>query len=91
MSPIMIDHIRFRSAIVTIASLLDHFLTLNDVVTLKCRSGVTQDHWLWQYSTDRTSSYSSSIVTMTVLSFTVFEIYDTANCRQWPKPCSSIR
>jgi len=32
---------------------LSSYLTLNNIVNLKSRLGVTQDHWKWNYSIDR--------------------------------------
>jgi len=40
-------------------------MTLNNIVTLKSRLGVTQGHWKWHHSIDR-YSYSSSIETMAI-------------------------
>jgi len=41
-----------------------HHLTLNNIVTLKSRLGVTQGHWKCTIYRSHTSSYSSSIVTI---------------------------
>ena len=63
----------YLSAIVTVP--FSSYLTLNNIVTLKCGSEVTQAHWKWYHLLClRTVSYSPSIVIMAV-SLAISEIF----------------